>query len=53
MLGNKVFSNGKDELNLTLEPGKSVTFKHRIVIVSGATTPQAIESEYKAFTAGS
>lgn len=53
MLGNKVFSNGKDELNLTLEPGKSVTFKHRIVIVSGATTPEAIESEYKAFTAGS
>lgn len=53
MLGNKVFSNGKEELNLTLEPGKSVTFKHRIVIVSGATTAEAIESEYKAFTAGS
>jgi hypothetical protein len=53
MLGAKEFSKGKEELNFTLAAGKSVTFKHRIVIVSGAMTPEAMEAEYKAFTAGS
>jgi hypothetical protein len=53
MLGQKVFSNGKEELNLTLEPGKSATFKHRVVILSDTATPAKIEAEYKAFTSGS
>lgn len=53
MLGAKVFSNGKEELNFTLQPGKSTTFKHRILILSGAATPEQIEKQYKAFTAGS
>ena len=35
--------------NLTLEPGKSVTFKYRVLILSGAATPEAIEQAYKAF----
>ena len=34
-LGRKVFSQGKEELNLTLQPGQSVTFKYRIIIRSG------------------
>ena len=33
-LGQKVFSKGSEALNLTLEPGKSVTFRYRIVIAS-------------------
>ncbi|MCH5598349.1 DUF6807 domain-containing protein [Niabella ginsengisoli] len=33
-LGRKIFSNGKEELNLTLSPGKSVTFRYRIIISS-------------------
>jgi hypothetical protein len=37
-LGRKVFSNGKEELNLTLQPGQSVTFRYRIAIVSGKLT---------------
>jgi hypothetical protein len=53
MLGAKVFSNGKEELNLTLQPGKSVTFRHRVVILNAAPKPEAIEAEYKSFTAGS
>jgi hypothetical protein len=53
MLGAKVFSNGKEELNLTLQPGKSVTFRHRVVILNAETKPEAIEAEYKSFTAGS
>lgn len=34
-LGAKIFSNGKDEANLKLAPGQSVTFKYRTVISSG------------------
>lgn len=35
-LGRKIFSNGKEELNFTLQPGKSVTFRYRIVVHSGS-----------------
>ena len=48
-LGEKDFTGGKQQLNLTLEPGKSVTFKYRVLILSGAATPEAIEQAYKAF----
>jgi hypothetical protein len=34
-LGEKVFTNGKAERNLTLKPGESVKFKYRVVIASG------------------
>ena len=35
-LGAKVFSNGKEELNFSLSPGQSTTFRYRTVIASGA-----------------
>jgi Family of unknown function (DUF6807) len=34
-LGRKIFSNGKEELNLSLKPGESVTFRYRVVVHSG------------------
>ena len=34
-LGRKIFSNGKEELNYSLQPGQSVTFRYRIVVHSG------------------
>ncbi|RXK61674.1 hypothetical protein ESA94_01260 [Lacibacter luteus] len=34
-LGAKVFSNGKEELNFSLQPKQSVTFRYRIIIHSG------------------
>ncbi|MES2426351.1 MAG: PmoA family protein [Bacteroidota bacterium] len=34
-LGEKVFTNGKSEKNLTLKKGESVTFKYRIIINNG------------------
>lgn len=34
-LGRKIFSNGKEELNFSLAPGKSTTFRYRTVIHSG------------------
>ena len=35
-LGRKIFSNGKEELNLTLQPGQTVTFRYRVVVHSGS-----------------
>ncbi len=34
-LGEKIFTNGKSERNLSLKPGESVKFKYRVVIASG------------------
>jgi hypothetical protein len=36
-LGRKVFSNGKEELNFTLQPQKATTMRYRIIIHSGST----------------
>lgn len=49
-LGHKVFSNGKEELNFRLYAGKSTTFRHRILILSGNATPEQIEQHYARFT---
>ena len=48
-LGEKVFTEGKKELNLTLEPGQSTTFRYRLLILGGAAKPEAVEREYQAF----
>jgi hypothetical protein len=48
-LGRKVFSNGKEELNFRLTPGASTTFRHRVLILSGAVTPDQIEAYYRDF----
>jgi hypothetical protein len=53
MLGAKEFSKGKEELNFSIEPGKSATFRHRIVILNAEPKPEAIEAEWKKFSAGS
>lgn len=37
-LGEKVFTNGKKELNFKLKKGESVLFRYRVVISSGGTT---------------
>ena len=34
-LGQKIFSKGKEELNFSLKPGQSVTFRYRTIIHSG------------------
>jgi hypothetical protein len=47
-LGDKQFNEPK-EFNYTLEPGKSVTFKYRVLILGGPSTPDRIENEYKTF----
>jgi hypothetical protein len=48
-LGQKAMSGGKDELNLTLGAGKSVTFRHEILILNGAATSADVEKYYAVF----
>ena len=48
-LGQKALSNGKDELNLTLEPGKSATFRYRILVLSAPPAADRVEREYRAY----
>jgi hypothetical protein len=50
-LGAKVFSNGKDQLNLTLEPGQSVRFRHRLLILAGAFSKEKAEAAAADFAA--
>jgi hypothetical protein len=46
-----VFSNGKEKLNFTLEPKQSVTFRHRLLILSGTATSAQIDEQQKRFAA--
>ena len=48
-LGQAIFSNGKEKLDLTLEPRQSITFRYRLLILSGPTTPDQVETQYSKF----
>jgi hypothetical protein len=48
-LGRKVFSNGKEELNLSLKPGASANFHYRVLIASKPVTNEMMNSEADAF----
>ena len=48
-LGQKIFSNGREELDFSLAPHASVTFRYRIVISSAILTAEATEALYQAF----
>jgi hypothetical protein len=50
-LGARVFSNGKEQLDLALEPGGRVVFRHRLLILSGAFSAQKAESAWRDFAA--
>lgn len=43
-LGAKVFTNGKDERNLTLKKGESVTFKYRTIIADRNLSKEELDS---------
>jgi hypothetical protein len=48
-LGQKIFSEGKEELNFTLKPKENVTFEYRIEIINGKPDKEFIETEYLNF----
>jgi hypothetical protein len=50
-LGQKIFSNGKEELNFALAPRASVTFRYRILISNAILTANATEAACKEFVA--
>ena len=49
-LGRRVFDDKQKELQITLEPNQSITFRHRVLILSGTLPPETIEREYRSFT---
>jgi hypothetical protein len=51
-LGQKIFSNGKEELNLSLKKNESVVFRYRVVICSAKNRLPAdeIEKQWKDFS---
>jgi hypothetical protein len=48
-LGQEIFSNGKEKLNVTVEPRRPATFRYRLLIMSGPTTPDQVEAQYRTF----
>jgi len=50
-LGQKIFSNGKRELNFKLQAGESVIFKHRILVHSGShLTDEELNDSFDEFS---
>ena len=50
-LGQKIFSDGKEELNLKLKPGETVLFKYRFIIQSGGfLSDEKMEQEFEEFS---
>ena len=49
-LGQKVFSEGKEELNFSLKAEESVTFTYRILILDGKADKKQLDKEYLKFT---
>jgi Methane oxygenase PmoA len=50
-LGKKIFTEGKEELNFTLQPGQSATFRYRILIFSEIASAASSEAAYQKFAA--
>jgi hypothetical protein len=48
-LGQKVFSNGKEELNFSLAPHERATLRYRVLILSEVATRQRVEEAYREF----
>jgi hypothetical protein len=48
-LGQEVFSNGREKLNLTIEPKQSVVFRYRVLILSERASPDQIEASWRQF----
>jgi Methane oxygenase PmoA len=53
VFGRKVFEDSEPEFVLTLEPGKSVTLRHQVLILNGPPDTAAVERAHQAFAASS
>ena len=52
-LGQKVFSEGRETMNFTLQPGASATFRYRVVVLEEKAPADRIQRECDAFAARS
>jgi hypothetical protein len=51
-LGQRVLTDGKQPpLNFTLERGASATFRYRLLILEGRSTPAQLDAQFAAFAA--
>jgi hypothetical protein len=48
-LGQKIFSDGKEELNFALDAGKATTFRYRVLILSGTVRSEQVAEKYREF----
>jgi len=51
-LGRKVFDEKQPEVTVTLEPGASTTFRHRVLLLVGKASAAAIDREHRDFSSG-
>jgi hypothetical protein len=49
-LGQKIFSDGKQDLNFSIAPGQSATFRYRILLSSEIVSPAKSQADYKDFS---
>jgi Methane oxygenase PmoA len=52
-LGQKIFSEGRETMNFTLQPGASATFRYRIVVLEEKAPADRIQRDFDAFAARS
>jgi hypothetical protein len=50
-LGQRVFSEGRETLNFSLEPGDRTVFRHRLLVLSGPFSAETAEKAWKVFVA--
>jgi Family of unknown function (DUF6807) len=48
-LGRQVFDPKQPESKVTINPGESITFRHRLLILSAAATPDQMNAEQRKF----
>lgn len=51
-LGRQGYDPKQEPTSLTLKPGESVTFRHRIVILDGKLAAAELQKEYDSYAAG-
>jgi hypothetical protein len=50
--GRKGYDPKQEPVTLTLRPGESITFRHRILVLDGQLTREQLQKEHDAFTGG-
>ena len=50
-LGQKVFSEGRETMNFTIEPRASATFRYRVLVIDGTASTDRLEREFSSFSA--